>query len=117
MVFGWGTTGGRIRDALQRYGLRASVGHSGVGSWGWQDQWNRLRSYVNANRPVPVIVDLGLMGGPGWAHHWPIVYKITGDRVYLGNCGWNPSPTIRQFQDAWHCRALPYGFNHCGVYC
>src|SRR5256885_10615663 len=28
VIFGWGTTGGRIRDALGSYGLNASVGYS-----------------------------------------------------------------------------------------
>ena len=34
VVFGWGTTGGRVRDALRSYGLNAVVGHSGAFSWG-----------------------------------------------------------------------------------
>lgn len=117
VVFGWGTTGGRMRDALKSYGLNASVGYSGAFSLGWQDQWKYLQNYVNANHPVPVMLDLGLIGGPAWMVHWAIAYKIADGRVYLGACPWNPSPLVQQFQDAWHCRQLPYSFNHCGVYC
>lgn len=119
VVFGWGTTGGRIRDALRSYGLNAHVGYSGAFSWGWQNLWNSLQSYLNANRPVPVMVDLGLIGGPAWMVHWAIAFRISDGRVHLGNCNWNAqtrAPTIKAFQDAWQCRILPHGFNHCAVY-
>jgi len=116
VVFGWGTTGGRIVDALKSYGLNPSVGYSGFASWGWENLWSSLKSYVNANRPVPVMVDLGAINGPWWTVHWPIVYKVDSERVYLGNCPWNPKPLINDFLSAWHCWYLPYGFNHCGVY-
>ncbi len=116
VAFGLGTTGGRIRDALRSYGLNANVGHSGAFFWGWENQWSALRNYLAYNRPVPVILDLGLMGGPAWSHHWAIAYRYANGRVYLGACPWNSSPTESQFLSAWRCRALPYGFNHCGVY-
>jgi hypothetical protein len=116
VVFGWGTTGGRVRDALRSYGLNASVGYSGFFSWGWQNLWSSLQSYVNWNRPVPVMLDLGAIGGPSFGVHWAIAYRVDGGRVYLGNCSWNPSPTVNDFLNAWHCWFLPYGFNHCGVY-
>lgn len=117
VAFGLGTSGGRIRDALVKYGLsRTTTGHSGAFSWGWEFQWDRLRAYLSVNRPVPVIVDLGQMGGPGWLHHWAIAYRYANARVYLGACPWNEAPTEREFLSAWHSSSLPYGFNHCGVY-
>ena len=119
VAFGLGTTGGRIRDALRAYLLWAEVGNSGLGFWGWEDQWRKLRSYLANNRPVPVIVDLGLLApgrGLDWLHHWAIAHKIAGGRVYLGACPWNSTPTESAFLSAWQCRALPWGFNHCGVY-
>jgi hypothetical protein len=117
VVFGWGTTGGRIRDALSSYGLTASVGHSGLFSAGWKDLWHRLRSHVDAGLPVPVLIDLGaLPGGPSWTAHWPIVHAIRDGVVHLGNCSWAPTIDESTFLRAWHCWFLPYGFNHCAVY-
>jgi hypothetical protein len=75
VVFGWGTTGGRVRDALRGYGLNASLGHSGFASWGWENLWQSLRNYVNWNRPVAVMIDLGAIGGPWWCVHWAIAYN------------------------------------------
>jgi hypothetical protein len=117
VIFGWGTTGGRIRDALRSYGLNASVGYSGFASWGWPNLWSSLQNYVYWNRPVPVMLDLGAIGGPWWGVHWAIAYRVADGRVYLGNCPWNGSPPINDFLRAWHCWFLPYGFNHCAVYC
>ena len=117
VVFGWGTTGGRIRDALSSYGRTASVGHSGLFSAGWKELWNNLRGYVRAGLPVPVLIDLGaLPGGPSWTAHWPIVHAIRDGRVHLGNCSWAPVVDESTFLRAWHCWFLPYGFNHCAVY-
>jgi hypothetical protein len=119
VVFGWGTTGGRLRDALRSYGLNASVGHSGFFSWGWDGLWRSLQDYIYWNRPVPVMVDLGRLGGPAWGVHWAIAYRTDGSRIYLGNMSWswNARPTYNDFLSAWHCWFLPYGFNHCAVYC
>ncbi len=117
VVFGWGTTGGRIRDALTSYGLTASVGYSGLASSGWQDQWASLNSYVSKRLPVPVLLDVGALGGSWWTAHWPIVYRIEGGRVYLGNPIGSSVVDEATFLSAWHCWFLPYGFNHCGVYC
>ena len=117
VVFGWGTTAGRISDALRSYGLNASVGYSGFFSWGWENLWQSVQNYLYWNRPVPVMIDLGAIGGPAWGVHWAIAYKIEGGRIYLGNCGWNPTPPVNDFLNAWHCWFLPYGFNHAAVYC
>lgn len=116
VVFGWGTTGGRIADALNRYGLPAEVGHSGLFSSGWDQLWRRLQDHLASGYPVPVMVDLGVFGAGAFAIHWAIAYKIDHGRVYLGNCSWNPTPTIDEFLRAWHCSYLPLGFNHCAVF-
>jgi hypothetical protein len=81
VVFGCGTTGGRIRDALRSYGLGAQVGYSGWFSWGWQNLWASLQAYLAANHPVPVMVDLGALNGPSFGVHWAIAYKYAGGRV------------------------------------
>lgn len=122
VVFGWGTTGGRVRDALNSYGLRARVGYSGFLFADWPSQWNSLLENVYYFRlPVPVLVDLGSLGGPAWTAHWPIAWRMdytpSGMVIYLANCPWAPQVSQTQFLDAWACRQLPYGFNHCGVYC
>ncbi len=116
-IFGWGSTGGRIRDALTSYGLTASVGYSGLASSDWQNQWASLNSYVSQQLPVPVLIDVGALGGSWWTAHWPIVYRIDGGRVYLGNPIGLSIVDEATFLSAWHCWFLPYGFNHCGVYC
>jgi hypothetical protein len=116
VVFGWGTTGGRITDALRSYGLTAEVGYSGLFSAGWENQWSTLQSYLAADLPVPVLVDLGGIGGPWYTAHWPVAYGFDGSRVFLANCGWNPAPEVDAFLHAWHAWFLPYGFNHCAVY-
>jgi hypothetical protein len=116
VVFGWGSTGGRIYDALASYGLNASVGYAGPYYQGWPGQWQGLQDYLAGNRPVPVIIDLGAISDAWWTAHWAIAYKIADDRVYLGNCSWNPSPTTDEFLKAWQCWYLPWGFNFCGVY-
>jgi hypothetical protein len=117
VAFGWGTTGGRIRDALNSYGLNASMGFTGLFSSGWQDQWQALNDYVSQNLPVPVLVDVGRLGGTWWTAHWPIAYRIEGGYVYLGNPIGSAMVDEATFLSAWHCWFLPYGFNHCGVYC
>jgi len=117
VVFGWGSTGDRIKQALKHYGLSASVGYSGFASWGWQDRWESVQKYVAKNRPVPVMLDLGAIGGPSWTAHWAICYHVEDGEVHLGNCSWNPSPRTDDFLDAWRAWFLPYGFNHCAVFC
>ena len=117
VIFGWGTTGGRIRDALNSYGLHAEVGYSGLFSAGWEDQWEALKRYVTQRLPVPVLVDVGALGGSWWTAHWPIVYRIEGGQVYLGNPIGSAMVDEATFLSAWHCWFLPYGFNHCAVYC
>lgn len=116
VVFGLGSTGGRIRDALTAYGLSAEVGWSGLFSGGWQDQWRTLRSSLELGRPVPVCVDLGALGGDWYTAHWAIAYRLVNDTVHLGNCPWAPQVQVDRFLHAWHCWFLPIGFNHCGVY-
>jgi hypothetical protein len=117
VVFGWGTTGGRITDALRSYGLTADVGYSGLFAAGWERQWRVLRAYLERGLPVPVLVDLGAFPGGRWyAPHWAIAYARVDGVVRLANCRWARSADDATFLRAWHCWYLPYGFNHCAVY-
>jgi hypothetical protein len=118
VVFGLGTTGGTIRNALEYYGLgNAAVAWSGIFSTGWQDRWRELQNYLAWGYPVPVLVDCGALGGPWYTAHWAIAHKVADNRVHLGAMGGiGSSPTIDEFLHAWQCSFLPAGFNHCGVY-
>ncbi|GAA3573394.1 hypothetical protein GCM10022419_062950 [Nonomuraea rosea] len=116
VLFGLGSTGGGIVNALTAYGLNAEAGWSGAFSGGWQDQWRTLLSYVELGRPVPVCLDLGAIGGGWYTAHWAVAYRIENDTVFLGNCPWMPQVPVAQFLHAWHCWFLPFGFNHLGVY-
>jgi hypothetical protein len=114
--YGFGTTGFRVSEALASYGLNASVGFSGPYGQGWEGLWQTLQDYLAGNRPVPVMIDLGAISDSWWTVHWAIAYKIADDRVYLGNCPWNPSPATADFLWAWRCWYLPPTFNFCAVY-
>jgi hypothetical protein len=119
VVFGLGTTGGRIRDALVNFGLpNAAVAWSGIFSTGWEDRWRELQNYISWNYPVPVLVDCGALGGSWYMAHWAIAYKIANGRIYLGAMSGigTENPTFNEFLHAWHCWFLPPGFNHCGIY-
>jgi hypothetical protein len=119
----FGTSGGRITDALRYYGLRnAYVEYSGFGSAGWEELWKKLRFFLGALRtPVPVLVDVGALGGTWYTAHWPIAYRLgNNDEVYLENFvnGNNTWLVVNKdtFLHAWHCNFLPLGFNHCAVF-
>lgn len=118
VVFGWGTTGGRIVDALKKYGLSANVSF-------WPQQpglmmqefiWSQLKNHIAQGLPVPVLIDVGDLGAPWYTAHWPIAYRIENDNVYLGNCSWKPIIPKEQFMYVWRCWFLPYGFNWCCVF-
>ena len=120
VVVGWGTTPDRIKNALVSCGVPAEVGHSGLFFNGWPHEWNRLLAYVYYSAiPVPVLVDSGMLGGPAFSAHWPIVWKMeyssSGMRLYLGN--WSSAPVSQDlFLQAWAARQLPLGMNHAAVY-
>jgi hypothetical protein len=119
VVFGLGTTGGTIRNALEKYGLdNAAVAWSGIFSTGWEDRWRELQEYVSRDYPVPVLIDCGALGGTWYQAHWAIAYKIADNQVFLGAMGGigETAPNVENFLRAWHCWYLPAGFNHCGVY-
>jgi hypothetical protein len=118
-IFGLGSSGGLIRDALQQYGLsNAAVAWSGIFSTGWEDRWRELQNYLSWDLPVPVLVDVGALGGTWYTAHWAIAYRIADGRIHLGAMSGlgNSTPTTDEFLHAWHCWFLPAGYNHCGVY-
>lgn len=119
VVFGWGTTGGRITDALHQYGLnQVYVDHSGLFSAGWEQLWDRLKYFLRTLKtPVPVLVDVGALGGEWYTAHWPVAYTIgSSNEIYLANCPWKPIVDQDTFLHAWHCNFMPLGFNHCAVF-
>jgi len=118
VVFGWGTTGSRIAEALRFYGLnQAYVDHAGLFSAGWEQLWDRLKYFLRVlQTPVPVLVDMGALGGNAFTAHWPVAYKIdSNDNIYLGNC-YPYMVSKSTFLRAWSCSFLPLGFNFCAVY-
>jgi hypothetical protein len=119
VIFGIGTTGGRISDAIRYYGLQqAYVEHSGLFSAGWTELWDKLRYFLRVlHAPVPVLIDLGAFGKKYWYEaHWPIAYSIgPANEVYLASSPVSPVDEDT-FLHAWHCNFLPLGFNHCAVF-
>jgi len=119
VAFGFGTTGGRIRDALFAYGCnQAYEEHSGLFSAGWQGLWERLKVFLrDLKTPVPVLVDIGALGGSYYTAHWAIAHRVTAaEEVHLAACPWRPVVDRQTFLHAWHCSFLPLGFNHCAVW-
>jgi hypothetical protein len=123
--FGWGSTPGRIRDALQHYGVPASTGSSGFFFSGWAEQWNRLLAYVYYSAiPIPVLIDTGAVGGPAFGGHWTILWKMqystSGMLLYFGSwgSGWMSQPVpVETFLQAWAARHLPNDtLHHAAVY-
>ncbi len=114
--FGLGTSVFGVAKALKKHGLDATASYSGFLLAGWEQLWEQLKSYLAARVPVPVIIDLGVIGGPQFTIHWAIAYRWEGGQVFLGNCGYRPVVPEDQFLRAWACGFLPYTFNHCGVY-
>ncbi|HTZ44306.1 MAG TPA: hypothetical protein VMB79_10630 [Jatrophihabitans sp.] len=132
VMFGaWGTSGGTIALALQHYGLSSvSCGYVGVGGvacqggWSWQQCWQTLQSWVTAGHPVPALVSAASVGlGLPVQAHWPIVLRIAGGQVTLGNCrGYGQGPQhllelpVATFLDGWNFLAgAGCGYSHCFV--
>jgi hypothetical protein len=118
----FGTSPGRIRDALQHYGVpNVKLSDSGAFSENHGAQWNLLLAYVYYSAlPVPVLIDTGLLGGTPWGAHWPIVWKMEKrpDDMYLYLGNWSSAPVkASRFLDAWGCRHLPPGFKNAAIYC
>ncbi|WP_138758729.1 hypothetical protein [Modestobacter altitudinis] len=117
IVFGWGTSGGRIADAVRAYGLDAKV-RALFFQGGWDQAWPQLRESLDRELPVAVLLDLGRLGGPDFVFHWAIAYAYTEDRLNLAACSWNPTPSLEQFRSAWQCDAvfIPLDLKMCGVF-
>jgi hypothetical protein len=108
VIFGWGTTPNRIGEALAKYGLHVRInGASPVFPRSRSSLFVELRAFLDADLPVPVLVDLGALGGPALVAHWPIAFKVADGRVHLANCSTNRTPEINQFISAWHAWFLP----------
>lgn len=117
-IFGWGTSGNQMADALRHYGLRANAVTMFPSMGGWSATYGILQSYLNLGLPVPVMVDLGRLAGLNYVFHWAVAYHADANNIHLANCPWNPSPTIAQFEAAWRCDFffVPMDLRFAGVY-
>ncbi|WP_211294266.1 hypothetical protein [Lentzea kentuckyensis] len=115
IVFGWGSSGGRIAAALRHYGLCArSRGVFFQG--GWAAAWPELQNLLERDLPVPVLLDLGRLEGKNYVFHWAIAYAYDDQRVHLASVG-TTTPTHQQFLDAWRCDFIfiPMDLKFCSV--
>lgn len=115
LPLGLGTTAFRLAGALRILGLAVERVHSGWFDHDAPRAWERLVTHVSAGQPVPVCIDLGMIGGQAGAGHWAIVVAFEDDRVWLGNAGLAAPLPRERFAELWRCRLFPYGHNHAAV--
>ena len=111
----FGTSGGRIAEALANAGLEARVARSkdpDVGRKIWED----VNRWANAGLPVVITVDLGQIGGRPFAVYWGVVYLVAGSEVYLASNKGMPLVPEARFLRAFRCRFMPAAFNHSAVF-
>ncbi len=112
----FGTTPGRIKDALTHFGLATELAYADEA--GSRRAWMDLNAYVSQGKPVPVLIDTTRIGGPPSGLHWAIVYRINGDNVFLGN--WRREPfSVDVFLAAWRCSQMPpfvRNYHYCAAY-
>lgn len=111
----FGTSGGRIRDALVSGGLEAESVSSRDDSAG-RRIWEEVKRSVSAGLPVIVIMDRGKLGGRPFAAHWGVVYRVENSTVRLANCKNCDTVPEARFLRAFHCGFMPPKFNHCAVF-
>ena len=111
----FGTTPGRIRDALASAGLEARVASSRGVSEG-QRIWEDVKRSAAAGLPVIVIMDVGKLGGRPFTAHWGVLYGVRDSTVHLANTGMSTVPE-ELFLGAFRCRFMLPAFNHCAVFC
>ena len=111
----FGTTAGRIRDALASAGLEAHTASSRRVSEG-RRIWEDVKRSAAAGLPVIVIMDVGKLGGRPFTAHWGVLYKVEHSTVHLANTGMSRVPE-ELFLRAFRCRFMLPTFNHCAVFC
>ena len=111
----FGTTPGRIRDALTSAGLEAHTASSRRVREG-RRIWEDVKRSAAAGLPVIVIMDVGKLGGRPFTAHWGVLYRVHNSTVHLANTGMSRVPE-ELFLDAFRCRFMLPAFNHCAVFC
>lgn len=115
-LFGWfGTTGGRLREALCHAGLEARAVCS-TGAAAGRETWAEVKESVGSGDPVAAVLDLGELGGRRFAAHWAVVYGMEGSLVRLANCRGLGRVAERDFMRAFRGGSMPAGFRHCAVF-
>ena len=115
MPFGMGTSGMRIAHALRACGLGVERVHSGWFGRGSGAALERVAEHVREGHPVPVCIDIGLLGGTPGAAHWAVAMGFEGGGVRLGNTRLAERLPLERFLQLWRCRLLPYGHNHAAI--
>jgi hypothetical protein len=111
----FGTTAGRIRDALAFAGLEAHTASSRRVREG-RRIWEDVKRSAAAGLPVIVIMDVGKLGGRPLTAHWGVVYRVQHSTVRLANTEVSRVPE-ELFLCAFRCRFMLPSFNHCAVFC
>lgn len=115
-LLGWfGTTGGRLREALSHAGLEARVVRS-TGTAGGRGIWAEAKESVSAGEPVAVVLDLGKLGGRRFAAHWAVVYGVEGSLVRLANCRGLGRVAEPELLHAFRGRSVTAGLRQCAVF-
>lgn len=112
--FGLGTSAGQMRAALVAYGLAARHVHSGWFGRHLGYAFGHLCAHVAAGLPSIVCLDDGRLGGTPFSAHWAIVTDVRSDSVALAAARVREL-TLLEFLNAWRCRQLPWGHNHCAL--
>ncbi len=111
----FGTTAGRIRDALASAGLEAHTASSPRVREG-RRIWEDVKRSASAGLPVIVIMDMGKLGGRPFTAHWGVLYRVQHSTVHLANTGMSRVPE-ELFLGAFRCRFMLPAFHHCAVFC
>jgi len=112
----FGTTPGRLAEALTAAGLQATASWSSDPAEGLRI-WRKAKEWICAGFPVIAIVDRGKLGGRPFAAHWAVVYRVA-DSVTRLACTKNVAAVSEdQFLKAFACGFMPSTFNHATVFC
>jgi len=112
----FGTTPGRIAEALTAAGLRATASWSRDPAEGLRI-WREAKEWISSGYPVIAIVDRGKLGGQTFAAHWAVVYQVAGSVARLA-CTKNVAAVSEdQLLTSFACRFMPPPFNHATILC
>lgn len=113
-VLSFGTTPGRMEDVFRAYGMATN-------RWCNNQDGGRqtLQQELAQNRPTPVIVDMGKLGGSWGQAHYPVAYAFDDSSIYVTNWVIGPAKIAfpwDTFMQAWQAWFIPGGdFHWAGV--